>query len=98
VFSSVAIVCEFFVVADDGDDLGDVQMGCTDALGTVLRITWGSVCSDCSGGDTGGNAVDDEKEQASLSCTEPTQRVGGGSQLVDDEAGSAEVALTSGAH
>jgi hypothetical protein len=64
VFSSVAIVCSLFVVADDGDDLGDVRMGCTNALGTVLCMAWGSVCSDCSGGDTGGNAVDNEKEQA----------------------------------
>jgi hypothetical protein len=97
VFSSVAIVCSLFAVADDGDDSGDAHMGCTNALGTVLCMAWESACSDCSDGDTGGNAVDDGKEQASLSCSEPTQRVGVVSQLVDDEAGSAEVALTSGA-
>jgi hypothetical protein len=97
-FRCVAIVCELFIMADDGDDVGDVQVGSTNALGTVLRIIWGSVCGDCSSDDTGGNAVDDAKEQASLSCTERTQRLGVCSQLVDDEAGSAEVALTSGAH
>jgi hypothetical protein len=66
------VVYELFVVADDDDDLVDVQIGCTDALGTGLRANVGAVCGDYSVGDTGGNVVGGEKAQAAPSCTEPT--------------------------
>jgi hypothetical protein len=64
-FSTVVTVDELFVVTDD-DDIGDVRIGCNDALESGLLVDRRSVCDDCSDSDTWEEVVIGEDARRAL--------------------------------